>query len=152
MNRKFRDSMIFKLINFYPPFLGAGVKVKSLNKEGTKLEVSMNLTRFNRNYVGTHFGGSLYSMCDPFYMLILLRMLGRDYIVWDKSASIDFKRPGRGRVHAIFEITKEQFTEIKSKVDELGKYEPDLLVEVKDHEGQVICEISKKLWIKKKKS
>lgn len=150
MGHYLKDSIFFRIINFYPPFLGAGVKVKALNKEGTKLEVSMNLTRLNRNYVGTHFGGSLYSMCDPFYMLILLRMLGRDYLVWDKSATINFKKPGRSRVHAIFEISDEQFLEIKNKVDEIGKYEPELFVEVKDEQGQIVCEITKKLWIKRK--
>lgn len=150
VSRSLKNSLLFKILNFYPPFLGAGVKVKKLNKMGTKIEVSMNLTRFNKNYVGTHFGGSLYSMCDPFYMLILIQLLGRDYIVWDKAATINFKNPGRGRVHAIFEIGEELFQSIKNKVDEEGKYEPILHVEVKDDEGRIVCEISKTLWIKRK--
>lgn len=150
MSRSLKNAFLFKVLNLYPPFLGAGVKVKRLNKEGTKIEVSMNLTRLNKNYVGTHFGGSLYSMCDPFYMLILIQLLGRDYIVWDKAATINFKRPGRGRVHAIFEVTNDLFQSIKNEVDEKGRHEPILLVEVKDSEGNVVCEITKTLWIKKK--
>ncbi|MBK8671426.1 MAG: DUF4442 domain-containing protein [Bacteroidetes bacterium] len=83
------------MINIYPPYLGAGIKLKSVNEEFTKIVVEMPLTRLNKNYVGTHFGGSLYAMCDPFFMLILIEHLGKDYIVWDSAAKIEFKKPER---------------------------------------------------------
>src|SRR3954468_16500365 len=108
-------------INFYPPYLGSGISVKSANDDFTKITVQMKMHWYNRNFVGTHFGGSLYSMCDPFYMFILLENLGKDYIVWDRSASIDFKKPGLKTVTAIFEIPKERIGEIKKYVDENGK-------------------------------
>lgn len=110
----------------------------------------MKLTRFNKNYVGTHFGGSLYSMCDPFYMLILMQHLGREYLVWDKSASIDFRRPGRTKVKAYFKISEERIKSIIDEVDELGKCEPIFNVDVLDENEKLVATIEKKLWVKKK--
>ena len=68
-----------RLINFYPPFFGAGVRARQVDEHTVRVE--MKLTFLNQNAVGTHFGGSLYSMCDPWFMLILMRLLGRDYFV-----------------------------------------------------------------------
>ena len=82
--------------------------VKRLQPDWKAIDVEMKLRFWNRNYVGTHFGGSLYSMTDPFYMLMLIENLGRDYIVWDKSAAIRFKRPGRGKMLAAFRLSDEQ--------------------------------------------
>lgn len=85
---------VLKVMNFWPPYLGAGIKVSLLDEREMVVEVSMRLKKLNSNYVGVHFGGSLYSMVDPFYMLILMKKLGGSYIVWDKAASIQFKSPG----------------------------------------------------------
>lgn len=78
-------------INLWPPFLGSGIRVTRLDRDWKAVDVEMRLLVFNRNYVGTHYGGSLYSMTDPFYMLMLIENLGREYIVWDKSACIRFR-------------------------------------------------------------
>jgi hypothetical protein len=83
-------------MSFYPPYLGAGVRVRHISDDFRDVTVSMGLGWYNRNYVGTQFGGSLYSMVDPFYMLMLMENLGRQYIVWDKAADIDFISPGKG--------------------------------------------------------
>ena len=94
---------LFKtMINLYPPYLGAGIHIARISNDYRDLLVTMKLRFYNRNYVGTHFGGSLYAMIDPFYMLMLMQMLGPEYIVWDKSATIEFKKPGRGTVSAHF--------------------------------------------------
>ena len=74
-----RRRRTMRLLSLYPPYLGAGVRVTRVSDDLRTFEVEMKLRFYNRNYVGTHFGGSLYSMCDPFYMLILLEALGRDY-------------------------------------------------------------------------
>ncbi len=76
------------LINFYPPFIGAGVRLSDVNKDRTRLVTTMNLRWYNRNVYKTHFGGSLYTMCDPFFVFILAHRMGNDYILWDQSASI----------------------------------------------------------------
>jgi hypothetical protein len=99
---RFKKSTLLKWMSYWPPFFGAGIRIREISDDFTYVRVEMKLRFWNRNYVGTHFGGSLYSMVDPFYMLMLIENLGRDYIVWDKSASIRFLKPGRGRVSAEF--------------------------------------------------
>ena len=110
----------------------------------------MPLRFYNRNYVGTHFGGSLYSMVDPFYMLMLINILGPDYIVWDKAATIRFKKPGKGLMKASFHLSEEQIEEIRKAADTQPKVEPQFQVLVKDAEGNVVAEIDKLLYVRKK--
>jgi hypothetical protein len=138
------------LLKLYAPYLGAGVRVTHISDDFLTAHVEMPLRFYNRNAVGTHFGGSLYSMCDPFYMLMLINILGPDYIVWDKSAAIRFKRPGKGTVKAVFQIPAERVAEIKSAADGLGKVEPQFQVLVTDAEGMVVAEIDKLLYVRKK--
>jgi hypothetical protein len=138
-------------INFYPPYLGAGVRVTHIADDFRRVEVEMPLRFYNRNYFGTHFGGSLYSMCDPFYVLMLANILGPNYIVWDKAASIRFKKPGKGVMKAIFDLSEEKVAEIRTAAETQSKVEPLFQVLVKDKTGAVVAEIDKLLYIKKKK-
>lgn len=137
-------------LNVYPPYLGAGIRVVHAAADFSRWEVQMRLTRYNRNYFGTHFGGSLYSMCDPFFLLILAKTLGRDYIVWDKEATIRFRRPGRGTVRALFEIPRSRIEEIMATVERKRKLEPTFTTEVKDEEGNVVAEVEKRIYVRKK--
>ena len=139
-----------RLINFYPPFLGAGIRSKQIDSHTVRVE--MKLTPWNRNVVGTHFGGSLYAMCDPWFMLILMRLLGRDYIVWDKSASIKFVRPGRGTVTATFCITPDHVDAIRAQVERENKIEPMFSVDVVDERNQIVAHVDKLLYVRKKNS
>jgi Domain of unknown function (DUF4442) len=138
-------------LNFYPPFLGAGIRIKRVSEDMRTIEVQMPLHFWNKNYVGTHFGGSLYTMCDPFFMLILINALGKDYVVWDKSATIRFKKPGMGTVKAVFHIPQERVDEIRAQADAQGKVEPLFQVQVTDKDGIVIVEVDKLLYVRKKK-
>ena len=137
-------------LNLYAPFLGAGIRVKRLAPGWKEVDVEMKLRWWNANYVGTHYGGSLYSMTDPFLMVMLIENLGRDYIVWDKSATIRFKKPGRGTVFAEFRLTDQQIHEIKQALTTEKKIERIFTVEVKDESGAVIAEVEKLLHIRKK--
>jgi len=137
-------------MNLWPPFLGAGIRVKRLQADWKEIAVEMKLRRWNSNYVGTHYGGSLYSMTDPFFMLMLIENLGRDYIVWDKSASIRFRKPGKGKVSAIFRLSDEQIEEIRQALKTEEKIERTFMVEVKDESGAVIAEVQKLLHVRKK--
>ncbi len=139
---------MLRAINIWPPLLGAGIRV--LWRSDRMVDVEMKLRPWNRNYVGTHYGGSLYSMTDPFYMLMLMENLGRDYIVWDKAASIRFRKPGKGRVKAEFRLSDAQLDEIRDKLKTQEKYEPTFLVEVKDEAGDVVAEVQKILHVRKK--
>ncbi len=137
-----------RLINFYPPLLGAGIRSRTIDE--LTIHVEMKLTALNRNIVGVHFGGSLYAMCDPWFMLIMMRALGSDYIVWDKAASIKFVKPGRGTVNAIFQIPQERVNEIRAAADRGEKIEPTFSVDVLGEQGQVIAHVEKLLYVRKK--
>ena len=139
-----------KKINMYPPYLGAGVRVRSFRDDFTRFEVELRARWYNRNLFGTHFGGSLYSMCDPFFVFIVMINLGRGYIVWDKSATIEFLKPAKGTILGIFEIDKDHLAEIREEVDELGKntyhFEADLVNEA----GQTVARVSKEIYVRSK--
>jgi acyl-coenzyme A thioesterase PaaI-like protein len=137
-------------INFWPPFLGAGIRVKRIGPDMKAIDVEMKLRWWNANYVGTHFGGSLFAMTDAFYMLMLMANLGRDYIVWDKAASIRYRRPGKGTVRAEFRLTDAQLDDIRDKLKTLPKYEPTFQVEVKDEAGEVVAAVEKLIHVRKK--
>lgn len=137
-------------MNFWPPFWGAGIHIDHISKDFMEIDVSLKLRFWNKNYVGTAYGGSLYSMSDPFYMLMLINLLGKGYIVWDKGATIRFKRPGKSRVYAQFRLTSEQLTAFREELKGKNKIEPILTVYIKDEQGEVIAEVDKVLYIKKK--
>jgi acyl-coenzyme A thioesterase PaaI-like protein len=140
-------------INLWPPFLGAGIRVKYIAPDMKSIDVEMKLRWWNANYVGTQFGGSLFAITDAFYMLMLMANLGPDYIVWDKAASIRYRKPGRGTVRAEFRLTDAQIDDVREKVKTLPKYEPVFKVEVKDAEqGIVIAEVERLLYIRRKDS
>lgn len=145
-----KKTLLFRLLGFWPPYLGAGVRVTSVSPDLRSIDVEMKARPWNRNYVGTHFGGSLYAMTDPFYMLMLIENLGRDYIVWDKAASIRFKRPGKGRVHASFTLSAEEIATIRREADAKDKYEPSFLVKVLNESGEVVAEVDKLLSVRRK--
>jgi hypothetical protein len=148
--RSNRAKKLQRWVNLYPPYLGAAVRVTHISDDFLNVEVEMPLRFYNRNYVGTHFGGSLYSMCDPFYMLMLINILGPDYIVWDKAATIRFRKPGKGVMKASFQLTEAQIAEIRAAAETQPKVEPQFQVLIKDGEGNVIAEIDKLLYVKKK--
>jgi len=142
--QRFRE----RLINFYPPLFGAGIRARRIDERTIRVE--LKLTAFNVNLVGVHFGGSLYAMCDLWFMLILMRLLGNGYIVWDKAATIQFLRPGRGTVTATFHVPQERVDKIRAAADRDGKVEPTFTVDVTDEQNQVIARVEKLLYVRKK--
>lgn len=146
--QEFAGAHLDVLLSLYPPYLGAGVVVKE--RDPNSFVVEMKLKATNRNYVGTHFGGSLYSMCDPFFMLIAMRELGRDFVVWDKAATIRFRKPGRGRVRATFAIPAERIEAIRAEAMREGRAQPTFVATVVDEDGDVVCEVEKTLSVRLK--
>src|SRR6266478_9916240 len=146
--RRIGNDRFLKLMRFYPPYLGAGVSVTRVAKDLSILEVEMKLAHWNRNFVGTQFGGSLYSMCDPFFMLMLMMQLGDGYLVWDKSASIEFLKPGRGKVKARFELPRERVEQIRAETDAKGKINPAFEVTVLDEHGEPVARVQKILSVR----
>lgn len=144
------ERFLMRIVNVYPPYLGAGIR--ALHREGDErtFRVEMRLRPWNRNLFGTHFGGSLYSMCDPWFAFLLVRHLGTGYLVWDKAATIEFLKPGRGRVTATFHVTPEEVDAIRAAADRDGKTEPVLTAEVVGEEGEVVARVTKRLWVRRK--
>ena len=141
---------LFRLLGFYPPYLGAGVRVSDVSPDLRSFTIEMPLTRWNRNYVGTHFGGSLYALADPWFMLILIEHLGKGYVVWDKAASIRFVRPGRGKVRARFEIPAERIAAIRAEADAAGRAEPVFEAVIADEQGEIVAIVEKRVSVRTK--
>jgi hypothetical protein len=128
--------------NWFPAYRGTGAWVTYIASDWSEVRVRVPLSWRTRNYVGTIFGGSLYGAVDPIYMLMLIRLLGPDYVVWDKAASIRFRRPGRGTLYATFRLGPGDLAAIRATVAEAGKAEPQFTVSLTDQSGEVhaICE------------
>ncbi|MFJ4441235.1 DUF4442 domain-containing protein [Pseudomonas sp. NPDC089422] len=137
-------------LKLYLPYLGAGIRVQHISPDLRSAKVCMKLTRWNRNFVGTQFGGSLYAMVDPFYMLLLIERLGRDYIVWDKAASIDFISPGKGTVYAEFHVDDALLDEIRQQTATGKKYLPRVQVDIRDEAGELVARVDKTLYVRLK--
>lgn len=144
--------MMSKGINYWLPFFGAGIRVTFTSKDMTTIRVELRETPFNRNLVGVHFGGSLYSMCDPFYMGMLVHHLGSNFIVWDKAASIKFLKPGKGTVHATFHIPLEEINAIRTRAETNGKTEETFKVHILDQNGVKIAEVEKLIYVRHKEA
>lgn len=141
---------LLRLMSFWPPYLGAGISIDYMAPDFSVIDVSMKLKFWNKNYLNTQFGGSLYSMTDPFFVLMLIQKLGPEFIVWDKKASIEFLKPGKGKVFAHFELKNEKIEEIKNKLIDQRKIYPEFTVEIKDKDDQIIARVVKTLYISKK--
>ena len=145
-----RPAFFKLLLNLYPPYLGTGIRVVRVAPDYHEIDVEMKLRFYNRNYVRTHFGGSLYAMVDPFYMLMLIQILGPEYAVWDKAASIKFVSPGRGTVRARFRVDVAMIRDIETHTADGQKYLPSYAVDITDGRDQVVARVHKTLYIRKK--
>lgn len=137
-------------LNLYPPFLGAGIRVEHISDDFLAIDVAMRLCWFNRNYVGVHFGGSLYAMTDPFFMLMLMQNLGPAYIVWDQAARIDFRRPGRGTVRARFRLMADEIARLRAAAASGEALRPVYTVEVRDEDDTLVACVEKTLYVRRK--
>ena len=138
------------LFNLYPPFWGSGVRITYLADDWSEVRVELRLNWFTRNYVGTIFGGSMYTAADPFYMVMLVNRLGRDFIVWDKSATIRFQKPGRTTLYARFVVDDEELHAIREATAQARSIDRHYTVELKDAEGVVHATVEKTIYIRRK--
>jgi acyl-coenzyme A thioesterase PaaI-like protein len=138
------------LLNFWGPFLGAGIRVVESTPDWRYLRVELRQHWWNRNLVGTAFGGSLFAMCDPFYMVMLVVNLGDDYVIWDRAATIHFRRPGRGTVQAEFRLSAEQLQAVRAAADRDGRHDATFSIGVTDSEGTTIAEVEKVVYLRSK--
>lgn len=139
-----------RLVNLWPPLLFSGISARTIAADYRSVEVVMKLRWYNRNYVGVHFGGSLFAMTDPWYMLMLMNNLGRDYYVWDKRGTIDYVAPGRGMVSARFHINDAILDDIRAKTANGEKYLPEFHVEIFDEDEKLVARVHRVLYVRKK--
>lgn len=139
-----------RLINLWPPYLGTGICVKQISKDFKQLTVVMKMRWYNKNAIGKHFGGSLFAMTDPFYMLMLMKIMGSSYVVVDKSGYIEFIQTGQGTVTAQFRLSDADIQQIKDKTANGEKYLPEFVVDIKDADNQVVARVTKTIHIRKK--
>jgi acyl-coenzyme A thioesterase PaaI-like protein len=148
---KYKPQVVRFLINAYSPLRGAGIRVYQVSNNFDTIEVHLPLTRKNKNVMGTQFGGSLYAMADPFYMLILIRRLGHKYMVWDQESHIRFLAPGTGLVKGIYRVDDQTLNEIKSKAATGEKVLHTFETDITHADGSVVAKVTKVLYIRLKK-
>lgn len=138
------------MLNIWPPFLFAGITVLEISKDFRYTKVRLKKRPLTSNYLGTLFGGSLFSMTDPFFMIMTMKNLGDQYIVWDKRGEIEFVSPGKETVFAKFAITDEDLDEIKAGVEESGKYLKWFEVDLKTADETVVARVKKQIYFREK--
>ena len=141
-----------RALDWYPPLRFAGVRVLEISDDWRHARVVLRRRWYNRNYVGTHFGGSLFAMTDPFWMILTLQRLGRDYIVWDKAGEIEFVAPGRADVFADFHVDDQMLEEIRAATANGEKYLRWCETPVVTANGEVIARVRKQIYVRRKRS
>jgi len=150
MRWAFKPSVMRHLLNFWPPFLFSGIKVVILADDYRYIKVELKDRSWTRNINNSQFGGSMFAMTDPIYPLMLMGALGKEYIVWDKQADINYITPGRGKLTAEFVLTDSQLEDIRQQTSAGDKYFPEFVVHVKDQQQRLVCEVNRKVYIRKK--
>lgn len=139
-----------RIFNLWPPFLFAGIRVRAIAPDWRHARVQLKLAWYNRNYVRTQYGGNLFSMTDPFWMILIMRSLGPDYLVWDKAAEIEFVAPGREDVFADFQVEPTVLDELRQAAAGGDKVLRWFETEVKTASGQVVARVRKQLYVRLK--
>jgi acyl-coenzyme A thioesterase PaaI-like protein len=141
-----------RFMNLWPPFLFSGIHVARISDDFRHVRVELRQRWYNRNYVGTHFGGSLFAMTDPFWMIMVLRRLGRDYVVWDQAADIRFLKPGRGKVAVEFDLDEAVLDEIRAAASGGEKVLRWFEMDVRDEAGDVVARVRKQVYVRRKRT
>lgn len=139
-------------INCWLPFLFGGVRLLAISDDWRYARVQLKLRWYNRNYVGTQFGGLLFAMTDPFWMIMVMECLGRDYLVWDKAGKIEFISPGRSDVYAEFRVQESVLDELRSACAGGEKVLRWFAVDVCAADGTIVARVEKQLYVRLKRS
>src|SRR5918997_1026498 len=151
MPESFATKLLRWKFNLFPAYRGTGGRVTYISADVREIHVRLPLNWRTRNYVGTIFGGSIYAALDPIYMIMLIKALGPDYVVWDKSARVHFKRPGRSTLHARFLLDEEELRAIMSGLEHARSLDRVYSVDLTDADGRVHATVEKTIYIRRKK-
>ncbi|KHD24007.1 translation elongation factor P (EF-P) [Vibrio caribbeanicus] len=150
MSKIYKPKIVKLALNSWPPFWGAGIKILSISNDFREVKMKLKLRWWNKNANRTQYGGSIFSLTDPVYSLMLMGILGDQYYVWDKEASINFIKPGQSDLYADFIVPSEQLEEILRQTANGEKCFPEFVIHVKDRNGNVVSEVQRKLYVRKK--
>ena len=139
------------MLNLYPPYIGAGVSVAHIADDWSSMVVKLTLRFYNRNYVGTHYGGNLFTMTDPFHMLMLIHRLGPGYRVWDQKAEITFVKPGQGTVRAEMSVSEAELDAIRAATTGGRKHFAEFDVQILDESDELVASVHKTLYVREKR-
>lgn len=141
---------LLRFWNLWPPLFFSGIKIQHISRDFRLIKVKLKLRFWNANYVGTAYGGSIYSMTDAFFMVMLLKNLGNDYIVWDKAASIKYLKPGKTDLYVHYTLSEDDLNAIKAVLENQDKMDWERQVFVLDENGEQIADVTRVLYIRKK--
>lgn len=147
-----KPATLRRLFNVWPPFLFCGIQVQAIAEDWRYARVRLKLRWYNRNYVRTHFGGALFAMADPFWMIMVMEALRHDYVVWDKAGAIDFIAPGRADVFAEFRLDDRVLDELRAATANGEKTLRWFEVELKTAAGELVAKVRKQLYVRRKRS
>ena len=145
-----RARVLRRLINLWPPLFFNSIRATRVSDDYREIDVTLKLRWYNRNNVRTQFGGNLFAMTDPWYMIMIMENLGRDYFVWDKKASIEFVAPGRGAVAAKFMLTEEKLADIRAATANGEKYLPEFVVDIYNTKQELVARVHRTVYVKRK--
>ncbi len=146
-----KASTLRRSMNLWPPLLFSGIRITRMDGDFRAVDVELRERFLNKNYVGTHFGGSIFAMTDPFWMIMVMRNLGRDYTVWDRAGTVEFLKPGNGTLTASFRLTEAMLDDIRANVSgDRDKYLPAYPVDIVNANGVTVARVTKTLHIRSK--
>ena len=145
----FKTRLLRWKFNLFPAYRGTGGRILSIAGDMREIRVKVPLSWRTKNYVGTIFGGSMYGAVDPIYMIMLIFLLGPDYVVWDKTATIRFRKPGKATLFATFRISDPELDDIRRNAEN-GPIDRTYHVDLVDAEGVVHASVEKVIYVKKK--
>ncbi len=152
MAESLRTRLMRWRLNFFPAYRGTGGRVTYIASDWREVRVRLPLNWRTRNYVGTIFGGSIYGAVDPFYMIMLIKLLGPDYVVWDKAATVRFKKPGRTTLYACFTVSEEEIAALKATLTQTSSVDRVYQVDLADAQGVVHATVEKTIYIRSTKT
>ncbi len=151
MSESFRSRLLRFAFNLYPCYRRTGVRVTYVAADYAEVRIKLPLNWKTRGYWGTTFGGSMYGAIDPVLLVMLARRLGPDYMVWDKAATIDFKKPGRSTLYARFRIEESELDEVRRLLAEQPRIERTYAIELTDAAGVVHAAFTKTLHLRNRR-
>lgn len=138
-------------MSLWAPNLWAGIRIREFSADWTRAVVTLKVNLITRNYVKTAFGGSMSAMTDPYFFMLVMHQLGRDYLVWDTKGEIEFVKPGRGTLTAVFEVSKQQADDIRGRATGGAKVLEWFETVITDETGDIVAKVRREVYVREKR-